>query len=131
MNGSRDTIGGRRKRLRWDIVLVWYLRLLAIAWIAKGLLSWNIIFTGAFEGRSNSFQASVIYFSLIDVIAAVGLWLASAWGGVVWLLAVMSHLVLGTFFPRIFIVGPIGQAIEVGLIVVYLVLSWLAARQED
>lgn len=130
MSDERDTIGGRERRMRWDMVLVWYLRLLAVAWIAKGLLSWNIIFTGSFEGRSNSFQATVIYFSLIDVIAAVGLWLASAWGGVVWLLAVMSHLVLGTFFPRIFTIGPIGQAMELGLILIYLVLSWLAARQQ-
>jgi hypothetical protein len=44
----------------------------------------------------------VIYFAVIDQVAAVGLWLTSVWGGVMWLLAIMSHLILGFFFPVLF-----------------------------
>ena len=41
------------------------------------------------DGRG--YQATIIYFAVIDLMAAVGLWMASTWGGVLWLLAVMSH----------------------------------------
>ena len=36
--------------------------------------------------------AAVVFFAVIDLVAAVGLWLAAAWGGVVWLVAVAAQL---------------------------------------
>jgi hypothetical protein len=120
---------------RWDRVLVWYMRLLALLWIAKGLGAWAQILGAGypvppFEGRTLGHQATAIYFAVIDPIAAVGLWLASVWGGVMWLLAIMSHLILSFFFPA---VVP-GNAVSIGFflcfIVIYLVVSWLAAEEE-
>ena len=120
---------------RWDRVLVWYMRLLALLWIAKGLGSWAQILGAGypvppFEARTLGHQATAIYFAVIDPIAAVGLWLASVWGGVMWLLAIMSHLILSFFFPA---VVP-GNAVSIGFflcfIVIYLVVSWLAAGEE-
>ena len=87
--------------LRWGFVLTWFMRLLAVLWIIKGLSAWAVILgmwspVGAFETRSTGYQATIIYFAVIDLVAAVGLWMASTWGGVMWLLAVMSHLILGS-----------------------------------
>jgi uncharacterized membrane protein len=76
------------------------------------------------------YQATIIYFALIDLIAAVGLWMASTWGGVLWLLAVMSHLILAAFFPGIVSGGFVTMSFFLTLIVVYLAISWLAAREE-
>jgi Family of unknown function (DUF6163) len=123
------------RAVRWNFILVWFMRMLALIWIAKGLGYWAVIL-GAdnaptpFEGRSTGFQATTIYFAIIDLVAAVGLWLTSTWGGVLWLLAVMSHLILTVFFPRIVTGGPILIGLFLSFIVTYLMISWLAANDE-
>ena len=54
---------------------------LALLWIMKGLSAWAVILgiwtpSGHFEIRSTGYQATIVYFALIDLIAAVGLWMA-------------------------------------------------------
>jgi uncharacterized membrane protein (DUF2068 family) len=66
---------------------------------------------------------------VIDLIAAVGMWLTSTWGGVLWLLAVMSHLILAVFFPTIVPTSLVSIASFLILIVLYLAISWLAATE--
>jgi hypothetical protein len=138
---SRDTAPDRLEErsdpaaMRWSMILTWFMRIVAVLWILKGLSAWATI-VGAtpgvgFEGRSTGYQATLIYFAVIDLVAAVGLWMASSWGGVLWLLAVMSHLILAVFFPRIVLAGPTLIAFFFGLIVAYLVMSWLAAREQE
>ena len=119
--------------LRWSAALTWFMRILALVWIMKGLSAWAVILgawtpIGNFEVRSTGYQATIIYFALIDLVAAVGLWMASSWGGIVWLLAIMSHLILAAFFPDL-VAGGIPMVIFfLTLIAVYLAVSWLAAR---
>ena len=45
-------------------------------------------------------QSAIIYFAVIDFVAAVGLWLTSAWGGVVWLLAATCCGLGGAWWRR-------------------------------
>jgi uncharacterized protein DUF6163 len=121
--------------VRWSRILVWFLRLMALVWMAKGLAAWADILgflpsAPPFEARFLGAQATVVYFAVIDLVAAVGLWLTSTWGGVMWLLAVMSHLILTIFFPRIVGGNVATIAVFVSLIVLYLVVSWLAAQEE-
>ena len=123
------------RAVRWNFILVWFMRMLALMWIAKGLGYWAVIL-GAdsaptpFEARSTGFQATTIYFAIIDLVAAVGLWLTSTWGGVLWLLAVMSHLILTVFFPHIVTGGPVLIGLFLCFIVAYLLISWQAANDE-
>ena len=121
--------------MRWSAALVWFMRILALLWIAKGLGSWAVILGAGypvppFEARSMGHQATIIYFSVIDLVAAVGLWLTSTWGGVLWLLAVMSPLILAIFFPAIVPSNVISIAVSLTFIGLYLVISWLAANEE-
>ena len=123
------------RAVRWNLILIWFMRLLALAWIAKGLIAWASILgihdpSPPFEARSSGYQATVIYFAVIDLVAAVGLWLTSTWGGVLWLLAVMSHLILAVFFPRVVAGGPIVIAVFVICIGLYLTISWLAVSDD-
>jgi hypothetical protein len=122
------------RSLRWTLVLTWFMRLLAVLWIVKGLGAWAAILgiwpsTGPFEDLSTGYQATVIYFAVIDLVAAVGLWMASTWGGIMWLLAIMSHLILAAFFPGIVSSGVLTMAFFLTLIVIYLGISWLAAQE--
>ena len=70
-------------KTRWRLVLVWLLRLLSVFWMAKGLMAWAVIFGVSgddqppFESRLLSFQAIIVYFAVIDLVAAVGLWLTA------------------------------------------------------
>lgn len=121
--------------LRWGFVLTWYMRILSILWIMKGLSAWAVILgiwtpAGHFEARTTGYQATVIYFALIDLIAAVGLWMASTWGGIMWLLAVMSHLILAAFFPSVVSSGLTTIAFFLTLVAVYLVMAWLEAQEK-
>lgn len=126
---------GPPRRLRSNAILVGFMRVVALFWLVKGLLAWGVIIginspAPGFELRTTGFQAAMIYFAVIDIVAAVGLWLASTWGGVLWLLAVMSHLILAVFFPRFVSNGGLLIAVFIFSIMIYLTLSWLAAVEE-
>ncbi|MBV9077552.1 MAG: hypothetical protein JO048_08715 [Methylobacteriaceae bacterium] len=124
---------GTRRAVSWGTVLVWFMRIMAAFWLAKGLGAWVTILGlagGPFEDRASGYQAAMIYFAVIDLAAAVGLWLTSTWGGVLWLLAVMSHLILAVFFPRFVSNGAIIIAFFILAIMIYLMTSWLAAVEE-
>jgi hypothetical protein len=132
---DRSADAAPSRRWRWDRALVWYMRVLALLWIAKGLGFWALILgvgypIPAFEARSTGAQATVIYFAIIDQVAAVGLWLTSVWGGVMWLLAIMSHLILGFFFPSVVPSNVVSITFFIAFILIYLTISWLAAREE-
>ena len=122
------------RHLHWNVVLVWFMRIMALLWAVKGLIAWaNILgIAGSvpFEARPPGQQAVTVYFAVMDLIAAVGLWLTSTWGGVLWLLAVMSHLILAVFFPRFVSNGALLIALFIIGLMMYLTISWLAAVDE-
>lgn len=119
---------------RWNQALVGFTRLLSLVWLAKGVIAWAAIVGHGgpvpFESAAAGYQAAVIYFAVIDLVAAVGLWLASSWGGILWLLAVMSHLIIGIFFPRFVSSSTLVLALLIFSTMVYLTISWLAAVEE-
>ena len=111
------------------------MRVLAILWIVKGLTAWATILGASasplpFEGAAGGYQATVIYFAVLDVVAGVGLWLAAGWGGILWLLAVTSHMILAVFFPRYVSNGAVLIGLFILAIMIYLIVSWLASVEE-
>src|SRR5215468_7209104 len=69
----------------WTRRLVMFLRVMAILSILKGLYHWAQVtgFIGseedAFENQTMAWQTATIYFAVIELVAAVGLWLATPW----------------------------------------------------
>lgn len=125
-----------RKQTHWDTVLVWFMRIVALAWVGKGILTWAEIVdilpsVRPFEAGPPGRQAAIVYFAVIDLTAAVGLWLTTAWGGVVWLLAATSTMTLALLTPQ-FVPLPMTLIVVLASIVLlYFVLSWLAARESQ
>src|SRR3981081_3604570 len=84
----------------WTRRLVLFLRIMAGVSISKGLYHWAQVtgFIGGrdegFENQSMAWQTATIYFAVIELVAAVGLWLATPWGAVVWLTTVVSMAVI-------------------------------------
>lgn len=80
------------RRIDWARIYRIFMRTLAVLVIARGLMQWLVICGGpnadgiGFEEFPPGLQASIVFFAVIELVAGVGLWLASAWGGVVWLL---------------------------------------------
>jgi hypothetical protein len=127
--------GARSGALRWERVLIWFMRVLAVLWIVKGLTAWALVLgvgrpTPLFEERTLGFQTTTIYFAVIDLVAAIGVWLTSTWGGVMWLLAIMSYLILAVFFPAIVPSNILTITLSIALIGAYLTISWLAATEQ-
>ena len=92
----------------WTRRLVFFLRVMAVVSVAKGLYHWAQVtgFVGgeddAFENQSMAWQTATVYFAVIELVAAVGLWLATPWGAVVWLTTVVSMAVIELMFPEIY-----------------------------
>ena len=101
-----EGIGQQKGTGLWTGRLVWFLRGMAAVWLLKGLYHWAVVVglgdgsSSVFETSSTAWQAATIFFAVIDLVAAVGLWLATAWGGVVWLTAAISMAAVELFFPK-------------------------------
>jgi hypothetical protein len=114
----------------WTRRLVLFLRVMAGISMIKGLYHWTeVCGIGAgnelFENHSIAWQSATVFFAVIDLVAAVGLWLAAAWGAVIWLTSIASMLVLEIFFPQVFGGGVLALLLEGGLLGLYL---WLALK---
>jgi hypothetical protein len=119
----------------WTRRLVLFLRIMAVLSIAKGLYHWAQVtgFVGgedeAFENQPTAWQAATVYFAVIELVAAVGLWLATPWGAVVWLTTVVSMAVIELMFPGIYGGSLIVVGGEAAMLAAYLALAWMAARE--
>jgi len=70
-----------------------------------------------------------VFFAVIDLVAAIGLWLAAAWGAVVWLTASVSLAAVEVFFPQVY-GGRWPVVLIVGaLLIIYLLLAIQSARE--
>jgi fatty acid desaturase len=120
----------------WTRRLVLFLRVMAGVSMLKGLYHWSrVVGIGVsdgetFELHSVAWQAATVFFAVIDLVAAVGLWLAAAWGAVIWLMAVASMLALELFFPQVFGGGLLSGLFEGGLLVLYLGLALKSAQEQ-
>jgi hypothetical protein len=70
----------------WTWRLVFFLRVMAGVSMLKGLYHWSQVLgigvapDEVFETHSIAWQTATVFFAVIDLVAAVGLWLAAAWG---------------------------------------------------
>src|SRR6201998_560084 len=94
------------KRGTWTEYLILFLRVMAAISLVKGLYHWaQVCGIGApaddgFEAHTIAWQTATVFFAVLDLVAAVGLWLAAAWGAVVWLAPVGSVAAVGGVFFR-------------------------------
>jgi hypothetical protein len=119
----------------WTEYLVLFLRLMAAVSLVKGLYHWaqvcgiGVRADGGFEAHTVAWRTATVFFAVIDLVAAVGLWLAAAWGAVVWLTAVVSMAVVEVFFPQVYGGSIFVVLLETTLLSLYLWLAIFAARE--
>lgn len=117
---------------RYQKTLDIYGRLLSVILMAFGLRQWAVIVGlagspgGPFETMSAAWQFLTMYLAIVDLVAAVGLWMRVAWGKVIWICAALSEVAFHTIFIDSFgtdyavvvfhLVAVVGLAILVALV---------------
>jgi hypothetical protein len=115
---------------------VLFLRVMALISMLKGLYHWSWVCgigvgdNDLFALHSIAWQSATVFFAVIDLVAAVGLWLAAAWGAVIWLTAIASMLALDMFFPQVFGDGWLIAVVDGGLLALYLWLALKSAQEQ-
>ena len=114
--------------------LVWFMRTMACVWVAKGLFNWAVLMGlnprfGDFTMLPRPLQTTIVFFAGADLLAAVGMWLAAPWGGVLWLLCAGLEAFSPLFGGRAALLGIIGVALNLGLIGLYFTLKWRSEQE--
>ena len=121
---------------KWPARLVVFLRVMAGLALVKGLYHWAVVCgiaaptPAGFEAYTTPYQVATVFFAVIDLVAAVGLWLAAPWGAVVWLTSVISMAAVEALFPQIYGGRIWVIVVEVILMGIYLSLALLSAREQ-
>lgn len=116
----------------WGSILVIYMRVLAGLWMCQGLAEWALVLVPGrpvFDNLPNAVSAAVIFFAIADLVAAVGLWLATPWGGALWLFAASSQIFVAVAIKNS--ISIVWIAIDVVLIAVYFVLTFKAGEMRE
>ena len=140
-SGASDTIHLAPNRKRWrgtqayyGYLLVVFMRIVAVLWMFQGMMQWKIILAPddlPLDALPTPIATAVVFFAVIDLLAAVGLWLASPWGGVLWIFSASASIVVALFMPGFHAGGRTVMAINFVLMIVYFVLTWQAAQERE
>ena len=125
--GEPGHVAGEANRA--GLFLVVFMRLLAGLWVIQGLSQWSAILLPPeplFDKVSALRGAAVIFFATVNLVAAVGLWLATPWGGVIWLLSAIAQILAALALPGFYSMLWIGA--DIVLIVIYFGLMWRAGH---
>ncbi len=117
---------------RWGLILVIFMRLMAALWLFQGLREWASVLLPAetvLDSLPGTAAAAVIFFAIADLVAAVGLWLATPWGGALWLFAATSQIFVAMTVKDAF--GPGWITVDLVLIVIYFALTFKAGQARD
>lgn len=116
---------------RWGYLLTRFMRIVALFWLAQGLMQWRFVLTAdksIFDILPQAAAFSIIFFAVLDIVAGVGLWLATPWGGVMWLLIASAQIFVTLSIPGIFAGGYWLIGVDLVLIALYFLLTYEAGR---
>lgn len=115
---------------------LWYMRILSIITLGGGVIHWARIvgytpWRGSyFIDMPSEWQAATVYFGVLNMVAAIGLWLGVSWGGVMWLFVALSQIVMHSAFSETFGRRPYEITFYVCMMAIYFGLVYWTDRQE-
>jgi hypothetical protein len=122
---------GAGEATRWGYLLTLFMRLMALFWLLQGLAQWFVVLTATqpiFDVMPQNAALAIVFFGVLDLVAGVGLWLATPWGGVLWLLTASAQIFVAATLPHLFIGGFWLIAVDLVLITLYFGLTFEAGR---
>jgi hypothetical protein len=123
--------GAAGEATKWGHLLTRFMRVMALFWLLQGLAQWRVMLTARapiFDTMPSSAALAIIFFSVLDLVAGVGLWLATPWGGVLWLLIASAQIFVAASMPQFFAGGYWLIGVDLVLIVLYFGLTFEAGR---
>jgi hypothetical protein len=115
----------------WQQRLVQFQRVAGGFMIVKGLTHWTSLF-GSGDGMTSHFQrlpvdaqAATVFFAVIDLVAGVALWLGSAWGAMLWLLAAGAQVLAGVLVLEVSGLDVLLTIVEVLLVAGYVLIRFM------
>ncbi len=124
----------QRQADRWGFLLVVFMRMVSVLWLLQGMMQWKSILAPdqvPIDALPSHVATAIAFFAVADLLAAVGLWLAAAWGGVLWLFSACAGIIVILFMPEFHAGGLLMVLVSVVLIVIYFILTWYAAQERD
>jgi hypothetical protein len=120
-------------RVRYSLILLVFMRAIACLWILRGLLAWEAVLRppGALDLAAAPPSGATVFFCVANIVAGVGMWMGTSWGGILWLFAASAGMVATLLAPDAGLVRHAGFLADVTLVVCYFTLSWYAARERD
>lgn len=119
---------------RWGLLLVLFMRMVAALWVYQGLVQWHVILSAEqsiFDVLPVTTTVAIVFFAVLDLLAAVGMWLAAPWGGVIWLLTAVAQAVVAIALPDFFASGRIAIGLDLVLLTLYFFLTFKAGQRPE
>jgi hypothetical protein len=132
MTNQQDTADATHNR--YEALLGQYMTALSVIMLIFGLSQWAVILGiyrgggGFFEAMSTEWKIVTMHVAVFDLVAAVGLWMRTAWGAVVWVYAAVSEIVFHTVFMHKFGADLPMIGFHFVTLLVFVVLTILARR---
>lgn len=103
--------------------------------MVKGLIGWAIIcglpLGTPFEAMRMHAKAWTIFFSVIDVVAGVALWLGSAWGATLWLIVVATQISADLVFAELAGILVLLTIVEMLLVAGYVLVRFKVFEEDN
>ena len=121
---------------RYPLAFEVYSRVLSGLMMLLGLRQWAVIMGimasagGMFEAMSTPWQVATMHLAVVDLVAAVGLWMRVSWGNVIWIYAALSEIALHTVFIGAFGSDLAVVAFHLVTLAVFAALFYLSRRAE-
>jgi hypothetical protein len=128
--------GGKRRSMTWTERLVFFQRITAAILMLQGLYHWALVCGfgsqpyGGFESHDVHWQTATVFFAIIDLVAAVGLWLIAPWGVVLWLGSSVAMVSVEIFFPEVYGGNVTMVAAESAFVACYLFIAFKSAGEQ-
>lgn len=113
-----------------ELFLMMFLRLSAVVWLVTGLVHWaRIVEYLPWRGRvfgemPLEWQSAIVFYGVLDLVTAVGLWLATGWGVALWIVAIACQILTHGAMSEIFGERPFRIPFYIASVVGYLALWW-------
>ena len=122
----------RRKMGRWNKLLVIFLRVMAVLSMVQGLLLWQalLMHRPSLLASLGFAQASgLVIFAVLDLVAATGLWLPAAWGGVLWVSLSTAQILTGIAYISVPFNSLLLRLADILLLAAYVGLTYRATAE--